>query len=172
MSAKAEIDGVPKLDLADLDPTEIPHLEVIVRNSKSGNRRQRRRAACRAAEPGSISGRPSCTSDAGAHAIMGSVSDPRGAVEFRFYRAGASGDYVEILSPESPRVANVRLAVTGWGRSLHHVVFLDRSGELLLAPDNEDVVAEAARKNDMPHIGKMGRGRNECHLQIWITARM
>jgi len=45
-------------------------------------------------------------------ALMGSVGAPRGAVEFRFYKV-SEGDYVEIQPPESPCVADVRLAVSG-----------------------------------------------------------
>lgn len=97
-----------------------------------------------------------CTSDAGAHAITGSVSDPRGAVEFRFFRAGAGGDDVEILPPESPRVANVRLAVNGWSRHVHHVAMLDRSGELLLAPDDATLWRKLREKMSCPTLAEWG----------------
>src|ERR1039457_5710287 len=88
---------------------------------------------------------------------MGSVSDPRGAVEFRFHRAGESGDYVEITPPESPRVANVRLAVPGWSRHVHHVAMLDRSGELMLEPDDETLWRKLREKMSCPTLAEWGR---------------
>ena len=96
------------------------------------------------------------TSDAGAHALMGSVSDPRGAVEFRFYRAGETGDYIEIQTPESPRVANVRLAVPGWSRHVHHVAMLDRSGDLTLAPDDATLWRKLREKMSCPTLEQWG----------------
>ena len=110
-------DPVPKLGLVDLTEAELPHLEVIARNTKGDI------VADVGAQLVALIVNPQnrvlylevvSTSDAGAHALMGSVSDPRGAVEFRFHRAGDAGDYVEITPPESPRVANVRLSVSGW----------------------------------------------------------
>jgi hypothetical protein len=97
-----------------------------------------------------------CTSDAGAHALMGSVSDPRGVVEFRFHRAGETGAYVEITAPESPRVVNVRLAVSGWSRHVHHVAMLDRSGELMLAPDDETLWRQLRAKMSCPTLTEWG----------------
>ena len=114
MSNTVEPESVPKLGLAELDSTDLPHLEVVVRNAKHDI------IASVGAQIVALIVSPqnrvlyleaTCTSDAGSHALMGSVSDPRGAVEFRFYRAGEAGDYVEILPPESPRLANVRLVV-------------------------------------------------------------
>jgi len=96
------------------------------------------------------------TSDAGAHALMGSVSDPRGVVEFRFYRAGETGDYIEIQPPESPRIANVRLAVPGWSRSIHHVAMLDRSGDLMLAPDDQTLWRKLREKMTCPTLAEWG----------------
>ncbi|MEI6234274.1 MAG: hypothetical protein WCT04_14575 [Planctomycetota bacterium] len=98
------------------------------------------------------------TSDAGAHALMGSVCDPRGAVEFRFHLAGEAGDYVEITPPESPRVANVRLSVPGWSRHVHHVAMLDRSGVLMLAPDDETIWRQLWAKMSCPTLADLGRG--------------
>ncbi len=149
---------VPKLALADLDPTEIPHLEVIVRNAKHdivANVGAQLVALIVSPQNRVLYLEAVCTSDAGAHAIMGSVSDPRGAVEFRFYRTGDS-DYVEILPPESPRLANVRLAVTGWSRHIHHVAMLDRSGELLLAPDDESLWRKLREKMSCPTLENWG----------------
>jgi len=146
---------IPKLGLAELNPTELPHLEVVVRNTKSEI------IASVGAQILALIVSPQnrvlyleavCTSDAGAHAIMGSVSDPRGAVEFRFHRAGEVGDFVEILPPESPRLANVRLAVLGWSRHVHHVAMLDRSGELLLAPDDETLWRKLREKMSCPTL--------------------
>ena len=130
---------VPKLGLADLGVAELPNLEVVVRNTKHeiiANVGAQICALIVSPQNRVLYLEAVSTSDAGAHAMMGSVSDPRGVVEFRFYRAGESGDYIEILPPESPRLANVRLAVPGWSRSIHHVVMLDRSGDLMLAPDD------------------------------------
>jgi hypothetical protein len=88
---------------------------------------------------------------------MGSFSDPRGAVELRFYRAGTNGDYIELLPPESPRLANVRLAVAGWSRHIHHVAMLDRSGELLLAPDDETLWQKLREKMSCPTLAEWGK---------------
>ena len=131
---------VPKLGLAELDQAELPYLEVIVRNSKSEIIANVGAQICALiVSPANkvLYLEAACTSDAGAHAIMGAVSDVRGVVEFRSYRAGQTGDYIEIIPPENPRIANVRLAVPGWNRHLHHVAMLDRSGDLLLAPDDQ-----------------------------------
>ena len=145
----------PKLGLAELDPAEIPHLEVIVRNSKSeivANVGAQLVALIVSPQNRVLYLEAVCTSVAGAHAVMASVSDPRGAVEFRFYHAGATGDYVEILPPESPRVANVRLAVNGWSRHVHHVAMLDRSGELMLAPDDTTLWRKLREKMSCPTL--------------------
>ena len=152
---------VPKLGLAVLDPTEIPHLEVIVRNSKSeivANVGAQLVALIVSPQNRVLYLEAVCTSDAGAHAVMASVSDPRGAVEFRFYRAGATGDYVEILPPESPRMANVRMAVNGWSRQIHHVAMLDRSGELMLAPDDTTLWRKLREKMTCPTLEQWGDG--------------
>lgn len=86
---------------------------------------------------------------------MGSVSDPRGAVEFRFSRIG-DGDYIDIQPPESPRLANVRLAVSGWFRHIHHVAMLDRSGELMLAPDDGALWRKLREKMTCPTLDRWG----------------
>ena len=157
MNATAEV--VPKLGLADLGETELPHLEVVVRNAKHDI------IASVGAQIVALIVSPEnrvlyleavSTSDAGAHALLGSVSDPRGAVEFRFSRVG-DGDYIEIQPPESPRLANVRLAVPGWSRHVHHVAMLDRSGDLLLAPDDETLWRKLREKMSCPTLETWGR---------------
>ena len=135
------------------------HLEVIVRNTKSeiiANVGAQLVALIVSPQNRVMYLEAVCTSDAGAHAVMASVSDPRGAVEFRFYRAGATGDYVEILPPESPRIANVRLAVSGWSRHVHHVAILDRSGELMLAPDDATLWRKLREKMSCPTLTGWG----------------
>jgi hypothetical protein len=148
---------VPTLGLADL--AGLPHLEVVVRNAKHDI------VASVGSQLVALIVSPMnrvlyleavCTSDAGAHALMGSVADQRGAVEFRFYRAGADGDYVDIQPPESPRLANVRLAVPGWSRSLNHVAMLDRSGDLMLAPDDTTLWRKLREKMSCPTLDEWG----------------
>ena len=154
MSAKAEIDGVPKLYLADLDPAELPHLEVVVRNAKHdivANVGAQICALIVSPQNRVLFLEAVSTSDAGAHALMGSVSDPRGAVEFRYYRVG-DGDFIEIQPPESPRLANVRLAVPGWSRHVHHVAMLDSSGDLMLAPDDAALWRKLREKMTCPTL--------------------
>ena len=154
MNPTTEVE-VPKLGLADLDLAELPTLEVIVRNAKSEIIANVGAQICALiVSPANkvLYLEAACTSDAGAHAIMGAVSDVRGVVEFRFYRAGQTGDYIEIQPPESPRVANVRLAVTGWNRHLHHVAMLDRSGELMLCPDDETLWRKLREKMTCPTL--------------------
>ena len=157
MTPTVEPVAVPKLDLAELNQTDLPHLEVIVRNAKHDI------IASVGAQICALIVSPlnkvlyleaTCTSDAGAHALMGSVSDPRGAVEFRFYRAGEAGDYVDIQPPDSPRLANVRLAVAGWSRHVHHVAMLDRSGDLMLAPDDETLWRKLREKMTCPTLAE------------------
>jgi hypothetical protein len=77
-------------------------------------------------------------------------------VEFRFHRAGESGDYVEVTPPESPRVANVRLGVPGWSRHVNHVAMLDRSGELILAPDDSTLWRKLREKMSCPTLETWG----------------
>jgi len=149
---------IPKLGLADLDPTELPNLEVVVRNAKHeiiANVGAQICALIVSPQNRVLYLEAVSTSDAGAHALMGSVSDPRGAVEFRFYKIG-EGDYVDIQPPESPRVANVRLAVQGWSRHVHHVAMLDRSGDLLLAPDDATLWRKLREKMTCPTLQKWG----------------
>jgi hypothetical protein len=159
MNTALEPEPVPKLGLADLDESHLPHLEVVARNTKGEI------VADVGAQIVALIVNPqnrvlyleaTSTSDAGAHALMGSVSDPRGAVEFRFHRAGESGDYVEIMPPESPRLANVRLAVPGWSRHVHHVAMLDRSGELMLAPDDATLWRKLREKMSCPTLEAWG----------------
>ncbi len=150
---------IPKLGLAELNPTELPHLEVVVRNTKSeiiANVGAQIVALIVSPQNRVLYLEAVSTSDAGAHALMGSVSDPRGAVEFRFYRAGETGDYLEIQTPELPRVANVRLAVPGWSRHVHHVAMLDRSGDLILAPDDETLWRKLREKMSCPTLENWG----------------
>ncbi len=150
---------IPKLGLAELNPTELPHLEVVVRNTKSeiiANVGAQIVALIVNPQNRVLYLEAVSTSDAGAHALMGSVSDPRGAVEFRFYRAGESGDYVEIQPPESPRLANVRLSVPGWSRHVHHVAMLDRSGDLMLAPDDATLWRKLREKMTCPTLQQWG----------------
>ncbi len=124
MSTAVESEPVPKLGLAELDPAELPYLEVVARNTKGDI------VADVGAQLAALIVSPQnrvlyleavSTSDAGAHALMGRVSDPRGCVEFRFHRAGEAGDYVEITPPASSRVANVRLAVNA-SETFHSIV--------------------------------------------------
>ncbi len=150
---------IPKLGLAELNPTELPHLEVVVRNTKSeiiANVGAQIVALIVSPQNRVLYLEAVCTSYAGAHALMGSVSDPRGAVEFRFYRMGESGDYIEIQPPESPRLANVRLAVPGWSRHVHHVAMLDRSGDLMLAPDDATLWRKLREKLTCPTLEQWG----------------
>ena len=152
---------IPKLGLAELNPTELPHLEVVVRNSKSeiiANVGAQICALIVSPQNRVLYLEAVSTSDAGAHALMGSVSDPHGAVEFRFYRAGDTGDYIEIQPPESPRIANVRLSVPGWSRHVHHVAMLDRSGELMLAPDDQTLWRKLREKMSCPTLEQWGGG--------------
>src|SRR5471030_2767984 len=161
MNATAE--AVPKLGLAELESTEIPHLEVVARNAKHeivANVGAQLVALIVSPQNRVLYLEAVSTSDAGAHALMGSVSDPRGAVEFHFYRAGETGDYIEIQPPESPRLANVRLAVPGWSRHVHHVAMLDRSGDLMLAPDDATLWRKLREKMTCPT------------LEVWGTALM
>ena len=77
---------IPKLGLAELSPAELPHLEVVVRNAKSeiiANVGAQIVALIVSPENRVLYLEAVSTSDAGAHALLGSVSDPRGAVEFR-----------------------------------------------------------------------------------------
>src|ERR1022692_2739035 len=154
-----EQEPVPKLGLEDLAPADLPHLEVVVRNAKHdivANVGAQICALIVSPQNRVLYLEAVSTSDAGAHALMGSVSDPRGAVEFRFHRAGESGDYVEITPPESPRVANVRLSVNGWSRHIHHVAMLDRSGELMLAPDDQTLWRKLREKMSCPTLMEWG----------------
>jgi len=154
----ATTEPVPKLGLADLDPAELPNLEVVVRNAKHeiiANVGAQLLALIVSPQNRVLYLEAVSTSDAGAHALMGSVSDPRGSVEFRFYKVG-DGDYVEIQPPESPRVANVRLAVSGWARSIHHVAMLDRSGDLMLAPDDQTLWRKLREKMTCPTLAEWG----------------
>jgi hypothetical protein len=150
---------VPRLGLADLSPTNLPHLEVVVRNVKHDI------IAIVGAQIVALIVNPQnrvlyleavSTSDAGAHALMGSVSDHRGAVEFRFHRAGENGDFIEIQPPESPRLANVRMNVAGWSRHIHHVAMLDRSGDLMLAPDDATLWRKLREKMTCPTLEQWG----------------
>ena len=153
-----ETTEVPKLGLADLDPAELPHLEVVVRNAKHdivANVAAQICALIVSPQNRTLYLESTCTSDAGAHALMGSVSDPRGAVEFLFSRVG-EGDYIEILPPESPRLANARLAVPGWPRHVHHVAMLDRSGDLMLAPDDATLWRKLREKMSCPTLAEWG----------------
>ena len=154
MNATVETEPVQKLGLAELDPAELPNLEVVVRNAKHDI------IASVGAQICALIVSPQnrvlfleavSTSDAGAHALMGSVSDSRGAVEFRFSRVG-DGDYIEIQPPESPRLANVRLAVPEWSRHVHHVAMLDRSGDLMLAPDDTALWRKLREKMTCPTL--------------------
>jgi hypothetical protein len=150
---------VPKLGLADLSEAELPHLEVIARNTKGeiiASVGAQLVALIVSPQNRVLYLEATSTSDAGAHALMGSVSDPRGAVEFRFHRAGEAGDYAEITPPESPRLANVRLAVPGWSRHVHHVAMLDRSGELMLAPDDATLWRKLREKMSCPTLENWG----------------
>ena len=149
---------VKKLGLADLDGSELPRLEVIVRNGQHeiiGHIESSLTALIVSPLNRVLYLEAVCTSDSGAHALMGAVSDPRGAVEFRFIAPG-QGDYVEILPPEAPLVNNVRMAVPGWGRNVHHVVMLDRSGDLLLAADDAALWRKLREKMTCPTIESWG----------------
>ncbi|MEI6233997.1 MAG: hypothetical protein WCT04_13155 [Planctomycetota bacterium] len=159
MSTTVDPEAVPKLGLAELNPTEIPHLEVVARNSKSeiiANVGAQICALIVSPQNRVLYLEAVSTSDAGAHALMGSVSDPRGAVEFRFYKAGEAGDYVDIQPPTTPRVANVRLSVSGWSRCIHHVAMLDRSGDLMLAPDDATLWRKLREKMTCPTLAGWG----------------
>jgi hypothetical protein len=159
MNTVVEPEPVPKLGLAELDRAEIPHLEVIAFNAKddiiANVAAQIVALIVSPLQNRILYGEFACTSDSGAHALMGSASDPRGTVEFRFSRVG-DGEYVEIQPPESPRIANVRLAVPGYSRHLHHVAMFDRSGELMLAPDDETLWRKLREKMTCPTLEQWG----------------
>ena len=149
---------VKKLGLADMDGSELPRLEVIVRNGQHeiiGHIESSLTALIVSPLNRVLYLEAVCTSDSGAHALMGAVSDPRGAVEFRFIAPGM-GDHVEILPPEAPLMNNVRMAVTGWGRNVHHVAMLDRSGDLLLAADDESLWRKLREKMTCPTLESWG----------------
>jgi hypothetical protein len=159
MSTSVEPEAAPRLGLTDLEPSNLPHLEVVVRNAKSeiiANVGAQIVALIVSPQNRVLYLEAVSTSDAGAHALMGSVSDPRGAVEFRFYRAGETGDYIEIQPPDSPGLANVRLAVSGWSRHVHHVAMLDRSGDLMLAPDDATLWRKLREKMTCPTLEQWG----------------
>ena len=148
-----------KLGLAELSPNDLPYLEVVARNAKSeiiANVGAQICALIVSPQNRVLYLEAVSTSDAGAHALMGSVSDPRGLVEFRFYPVGETGDYIEIQPPESPRLANVRLSVSGWSRSIHHVAMLDRSGDLMLAPDDRTLWRKLREKMTCPTLAEWG----------------
>jgi hypothetical protein len=146
-----------ELELASIPSTELPTLEIILRNAKHeiiANVGCQIAALITSPENRILYGEFISTSDAGAHAVMGAFSDPRGALELRFYRVGG-GDYVELLPPESPRLANLRLAVQGW-RQIQHVGIIDSSGELLLAPDDETLWRKLREKQSAPTVASWG----------------
>ena len=69
---------IPKLGLAELNPTELPQLEVVVRNAKSeiiANVGAQIVALIVSPQNRVLYLEAVSTSDAGAHALMGSVSD-------------------------------------------------------------------------------------------------
>lgn len=153
MSTPSSTAQVQRLELSSINPTDLPHLEVVVRNTKSeiiANVGAQICALIVSPQNRVLYLEAVSTSDAGAHALMGSVNDPRGALEFRFHHCGEAGDYVEIQPPEAPRIANVRLAVPGWSRHIHHVTMLDRSGDLLLAPDDSTLWRKLREKMTCP----------------------
>ena len=159
MTTANEPPPVQKLGLADLSAGDLPHLEAIVRNAKHdivANVGAQVCALIVSPQNRVLYLEAVCTSDAGAHALMGCFSDPRGAVELRFSVAGASGDFIEIQLPEAPRLANVRLAVPGWARHVHHVAMLDRSGELMLAPDDPTLWRKLREKMTCPTLEGWG----------------
>ena len=159
MSTAVKSESVSRLSLAELNPTELPHLEVVVRNAKHDIIASVGAQICAlivSPQNRVLYLEATCNSDAGAHALMGSVSDPRGVVEFRFCRAGEAEDYLEIQPPESPRLANVRLAVPGWSRHVHHVAMLDRSGDLMLAPDDPRLWRKLREKMTCPTLDGWG----------------
>jgi hypothetical protein len=84
-------------------------LEVVVRNAKSeiiANVGAQIVALIVSSQHRVLHLEATCTSDAGAHALMGSVSDPRYAVEFRYYSPGKRRTKRIVLKQECEKLVN------------------------------------------------------------------
>lgn len=156
----ADAKPVEKLGLADLPADELPRLEVVVTNTK-GDVIAHVEAPLIALIVSPLNRvlylEAACSSDSAAHALMGAVSDPRGTTSFRFYRSHEHMKDTELLPPQSASVCNVRLAVPGWVRALNHVAMLDRSGELMLAPDDKTLWRKLREKMTCPTLEEWGK---------------
>ena len=153
------IDEIKKLGLNEFSLAVLPRLEVKVSNGQGeviGHVETQLTALIVSPLNHVLYLEAACTSDSGAHALMGAVSDPRGVAEFRFFQPGKGDEYTEIHPPDSAMVNDVRLAVTGWSRHVHHVAMLDRSGELLLAPDDETLWRKLREKMSCPTLSEWG----------------
>jgi hypothetical protein len=148
----------PPLGLALLDSTELPSLEAIVSNTKSET------IAHVEASVTALIVSPlrrilyleaACTSDSGAHALMGAFTDPRGAMELRMILPG-KGNHLELMPPVAPAICNTRLAVHGWSRHVQHVALLDRSGELMLAQDDQSMWRKLRERMTSPTLEQWG----------------
>jgi hypothetical protein len=155
-----EAQELEKLGLADLPADELPRLEVVVTNSKAeviAHVESHILALIVSPLNRVLYLEAACSSDSGAHALMGAVSDARGRAEFHFYPPRENMKYTELLPPQAPSVCNVRLAVPGWNHALNHVAMLDRSGELMLAPDDETLWRKLREKMTCPTLEEWGK---------------
>jgi len=127
------------LELNGLSSDQLPRLETVVTNAKHETIAHIEAALTSLVlSPGNriLYLEAACTSDSGAHALMGSVSDTRSNVEFKLFLPSRPDAPIALLPPDAPRISNTRLQVPGWSRAVHHVAILDRAGDLLLAGDD------------------------------------
>lgn len=97
-------------------------------------------------------------SDSSAHAVMGMVTDGRGQVEWRYHKPGSMGDqYLELESPVQAICQNARLAVPGYHGYVYHVVILERSGELILSRNHDELWRALREKLTCPTLPEWGR---------------
>ena len=151
---------IPKLGLDGILAGELARLEVVVRNTKSeviAHIEAQLTALIVSPLNHILYLEAACTSDSGAHALMGAVSDSRGSPEFRFFKPGEKENHQEIFPPTSPSISNIRLQVSNFHKTLNHVAMLDRSGELLLSQDDEMLWRKLREKMTCPTLEHWGQ---------------
>jgi hypothetical protein len=149
-----------KLGLAGLDAATLPCLEVVVSNTQRetiGHIEAQLTALIVSPLNRVLYMEAVCSSDSGAHALMGAVTDARGSIEFRYRQPGRADTFVEILPPDSPLVSDARLTVPGWSRQVHHVAMLDRSGDLILSQNDEALWRKLREKMTCPTLEEWGQ---------------
>ncbi len=138
----------PPLGLDKIEPGEMPKIEVILTNKGDilANIETSVNALIVSPDRRILYLESVCSSDSTAHAIMGCIVDDFGAKEWRYYPPNTTKHHAIVQPPKNGTCNDTVDRIPGFDRRVHHIAIVEKSGDLILAKD-QDALWQRVRTN-------------------------